>query len=371
MEPYLKGWYANPSSIHAPGRLVAKAVKQARRQVAAMLSCSDEKEIVFTSGGTESNNAAIRSCLALQPDKRDIVISSIEHSSISKLCKQLEKEGYRVHRIAVDSKGSLDLDELKGAISDQTALVTIMMANNETGIFLQSEEIGGIVKERGVFYHVDAVQAAGKETICLKDSTVDLLSLSAHKFYGPKGIGVLFVKRDAPYQSLIFGGSQERGRRAGTENVPGIVGMGAAAAWVNRNLESEKVNLIRLREEFENQVQSLIPDVTIHGAQSRRLCNTSNVRFIHVDGEALLFDLDQKGICASSGSACMSGAREPSPVLKAMGLSDAEANGSIRFSFGHGTTTDEIKEAVPVIAESVHRLREIELEEQHAALHRP
>ena len=260
--------------------------------------------------------------------------------------------------MGVNQNGELNLEELRKALSENTALVSLMSANNETGVTLPIQKAGEIVKEQGIFFHVDAVQSIGKSPFDLaKSGVIDFLSASGHKFYGPKGIGILYIKKQTAFQPLVFGGVQERSRRAGTENVSGIVGMGAASQLVRSDLSLEMTRLAKLRDEFENQVGKTIPAVLINGKSVERLVNTSDLYFENVEGEALLFALDQKGICASSGSACLTGAREPSRVLKAMGCSGAEANSSLRFSFGRYTTFEEIQEAVQILAETVSRLR--------------
>lgn len=365
MQPFWTDAFGNPSSIHQAGQRVARALKEARKQVALLLGVQDAREIIFTSGGTESNNTAIRSILAQAGTKREIVTSRVEHSSILKLFKQLEKEGYQLRFVGVDAQGCLDLEELKRTLNDQTALVSLMMSNNETGVLIPVEAAGQIVKAQGIPFHVDAVQSVGKQPIDLKQSTIDYLSVSAHKLYGPKGVGALYARQGKPYQSLIFGGSQERGRRAGTENVPGIVGMGAASRYVREHLTDEIAHARQLRDYFEKIVLAAIPDIFINGHQAERLPNTSDLGFESVDGEALLFALDQKDIWVSSGSACLSGAREPSHVLKAMGLSDERANASLRFSFGHGTQVLELDAAVKILDQTVRELRRTDLAAQH------
>ncbi len=366
MEPFLRDYFGNPSSLHHLGKQAARAIREARKKVALLLGSRHENEIVFTSGGTESNHTAIRSALASFPAKKEIVTSSVEHSSVHNLFRYLEKEGYRVHWMKVDSQGQLDLSQLDHVLSEKTALVSVMMANNETGVLFPIAQMAEKVKARNILFHVDAVQAVGKIPIDLGNIPVDFLSLSAHKFYGPKGMGALYIRDRVPFQPWLLGGSQERGRRAGTENVAGIVGLGAACQGVQQEAKEETQSLLRLRHIFESRVKENNPDIVINASEAKRLPNTSNIQFKHADGEALLFALDQKGICASSGSACMSGSREPSRVLKAMGLSDQEANRSLRFSFGRYTKETEMEEGVHLLKEALRRLREIPLEEQHA-----
>ncbi len=365
MEPFLTEHFGNPSSLHTPGKQAARAVREARKKTALFLGASHENEIVFTSGGTESNNTAIRSALATCPDKNEIVTSAVEHSSVYRVFRQLEKEGYKIHWLKVDRQGGLNLAQLDEVLSERTALVSIMTANNETGVVFPAFKIAEKVRALGILFHVDAVQSVGKIPIHLKNSSVDFLSLSAHKFYGPKGMGALYVRQGTPFRSLILGGAQERGRRAGTENVAGIVGLGAACERVLHEMEAESGRLLRLRDLFESRLQEKIPDILINALGAERLPNTSNVQFKNADGEALLFALDQKGVYASNGSACMSGSREPSRVLKALGLSDEEANTSLRFSFGRLTTEADIEEGAELLSETVRRIREIPLENQH------
>lgn len=356
IEPYLTRHFGNPSSFYQLGRVTHRALRDARRRVASLLGTPDETEIVFTSGGTESNNAAIRSALFLSGPKRQVITSAVEHSSVRNLARQLQKEGYQITEIGVDGQGCLNLEELKEAVSDQTAVVSLMMANNETGVVFPIEEVGKITKEKGIFFHVDAVQAAGKIPLHLKDSAIDFLSLSAHKFYGPKGIGALYVRKGTPFSPLIFGGSQERGRRAGTENVPGIVGLGVASELAEKKLPEETVRLRRWQAEFESAIRSRLSGVTVSGELAERLPNTSHLRFEGIEAETLLIALDQKGIYASSGSACMSGSRQPSHVLKAMGCTDDEASSAVRFSFGRHTTDQEIQFLVDELSRLVTRL---------------
>lgn len=365
LAPFTSESYGNPSSLHAAGLTAARAVRRARNEAAAFLSVHEETEIVFTSGGTESNNAAFRSALFTQKGKRRIVTTAVEHSSILKLCRALEEEGVEVVYCPVDRRGHLDLERLKEALTPETALLSVMTANNETGVIFPVEEIGREAGSRGILFHVDAVQAVGKIPLSLKDSSVDFLSLSGHKFGAPKGIGALYVKKGAPFRPLLFGGAQERGRRAGTENVPGIVGLGAAARVVRERGEEEIARVRELRDHFEEKVFQRIASVEVNGDPENRLPNTSNLFFEGVDSEALLILLDQEGVCASSGSACLSGSPQPSPVLKAMGFSNERAKSSVRFSFGSGNTREEAGAVVDWLERFAARLREIEYKKQH------
>ena len=365
MGPYLTEHYGNPSSIHSFGSQVARKIQEAREQVAALLGATDPVEIIFTSCGTEGDNAAIRAILEARPERRHIVATQVEHPAVLGPCQHLEKRGYRMTWLHVDQEGRIDLDELRDSLSDDTALVSVMYANNETGVIFPVEEIGKYLREKKILFHVDAVQTVGKIPFSLKSCAVDYLSLSAHKFGGPKGIGALYVRKGAPYRSLIFGGGQERGRRAGTENLSGIVGLGEAAKYLQRIMVQEIEKVRELRDRFESEVFRNIAQVEVNGDRTNRLSNTSNLSFEGVDSEALLILLDEAGVCASSGSACLSGAPEPSRVLKAMGFSDERARSSIRFSFGHGNTSQEINRAVKLLKNFVVRLRQIELEDQH------
>jgi len=365
MDPFGRKVFGNPSSLHRFGVEAARELRKARREVVSLLGAQEEAEITFTSGGTESNNTAFRSALFTAKGERQIVTTSVEHSSVRNLCRAFEEEGAEVIYLPVDHQGNLDPGLLRKSITDKTAFVSVMMANNETGVIFPVEEIGKYLREKKILFHVDAVQTVGKIPFSLKSCAVDYLSLSAHKFGGPKGIGALYVRKGAPYRSLIFGGGQERGRRAGTENLSGIVGLGEAAKYLQRIMVQEIEKVRELRDRFESEVFRNIAQVEVNGDRTNRLSNTSNLSFEGVDSEALLILLDEAGVCASSGSACLSGAPEPSRVLKAMGFSDERARSSIRFSFGHGNTSQEINRAVKLLKNFVVRLRQIELEDQH------
>ncbi|WP_017655949.1 cysteine desulfurase NifS [Fortiea contorta] len=356
MLPYLTEYYGNPSSMHTFGGQLAKAVKLARMQVAALLG-ADESEIVFTSCGTEGDNAAIRAALLAQPEKRHIITTQVEHPAVLNVCKQLETQGYSVTYLSVNSQGQLDLDELEAALTGNTALVTIMYANNETGVVFPIEQIGLRVKERGALFHVDAVQAAGKIPLNMKTSTVDMLTISGHKIHAPKGIGVLYVRRGVRFRPLLIGGHQERGRRGGTENVPGIIALGKAAELEMLHLEEATKREARLRDRLEKALLTTIPDCEVNGNPTQRLPNTTNIGFKYIEGEAILLSLNKYGICASSGSACTSGSLEPSHVLRAMGLPYTTLHGSIRFSLCRYTTDAEIDQVIAVMPEIVARLR--------------
>jgi len=356
MLPYLTEYYGNPSSMHTFGGQVGKASRQAREKVAALLN-ADESEIIFTSGGTEGDNAAIRAALLAQPEKRHIITTQVEHPAVLSVCKQLETQGYSVTYLSVNRQGQLDLHELSASLTGNTALVTIMYANNETGVVFPIEQIGLRVKEHGALFHVDAVQAVGKIPMNMKTSTIDMLTLSGHKIHAPKGIGALYVRRGVRFRPLIIGGSQQRGRRGGTENVPGIIALGKAAELELLHLEEATTREKRLRDRLEQTLMATIPDCEVNGHPPQRLPNTTNIGFKYIEGEAILLSLNQHGICASSGSACTSGSLEPSHVLRAMGLPYTILHGSIRFSLCRYTTDAEIDAVLAVMPGIVERLR--------------
>jgi len=355
MLPFFSDFYGNPSSIHTFGGQVKRHVEKAREELAALLGAQPD-EIVFTAGGSESDNQAIRGVLeALGGKKRHLVTSRVEHPAVRSLGQHLSKIGYRVTEIGVDRDGALDIDELSAAIGDDTALVSIMWANNETGVLFPIEKIGDLCRARGVLFHTDAVQAAGKVPIDLSRMPVDLLSLSGHKLHAPKGIGALYVRRGTPLIPLIIGGHQERGRRAGTENVPGIVGLGTAARLARENLDREAKELSELRDRLERGLLDRCRGARVNG--KNRLPNTLNISFEFIEGESILLHLDELGIAASSGSACTSGSLEPSHVLRAMGVPFTSAHGSVRFSLSRYNTREEIDFVVEHMPRIVERLR--------------
>jgi cysteine desulfurase len=356
MLPYLTEYYGNPSSMHTFGGQVGKAVNKAREQMAALLG-ANESEIIFTSGGTEGDNAAIRAALLAQPDKRHIVTTQVEHPAVLALCKQLENQGYTVTYLSVNGQGQLDLNELEASLTGNTALVSIMYANNETGVVFPIEQIGLRVKECGALFHVDAVQAVGKIPLDMKTSTIDMLTMSGHKIHAPKGVGALYVRRGTRFRPMLIGGGQERGRRSGTPNVPGIIALGKAAELELMHLEEATKRERKLRDKLEQAIISKISDCEVNGGGSERLPNTTNIGFKYIEGEAILFGLNQYGICASSGSACSSGSLEPSHVLRAMGLPYTILHGSIRFSLCRYTTEDEIDAVIAVMPGIIERLR--------------
>jgi len=355
MLPYLTEFYGNPSSMHRFGGQVGRAIKEARSQVANLLGAEDS-EIVFTSCGTEGNNTAIRAALAAQPDRKHLITTGVEHACVLNLFKQLEKQGYSVTYLFVNSKGQLDLMELEAAMTGNTALVSTMYANNETGTIFPVEQVGAIAKEYGATFHVDAVQVAGKLPLNMKTSTIDLMTISGHKLHAPKGVGALYVRRGFRFRPFLIGGHQERGRRAGTENVIGIIGLGKAAELAQVHL-ADIAQEKKLRDRLEKGLLNSIPNCSINGDPKNRLPNTTNIGFKYIEGEAILLSLDQFGICASSGSACTSGSLEPSHVLRAMGLPYTILHGSIRFSLSRYTTEAEVDQVLAVMPDIVTRLR--------------
>ncbi len=356
MLPYLTTYYGNPSSKHEFGGQVAKAVRKARERVACLLGAKNSSEIIFSSCGTEGNNAAITAALSAQPQKRHIVTTCVEHPAVLNVCKNLEKLGYRVTYLSVNSLGQLDLDEVRAAITGDTALVSVMYANNETGVIFPIEQIGEIAKEYGAIFHVDAVQAVGKIPLNVENSSIDLLTLSGHKIHAPKGIGALYVRRGLKFSPLLIGGHQERGRRGGTENVPGIVALGKAVELTQQNSGNIRQEQ-KLRDRLERKILSTIPNSTVNGDITSRLPNTTNIGFKYIEAEAILLYLDRQGIYASSGSACNSGSLEPSHVLQAMDLPYSILQGSIRFSLSKYTTAAQIDRVCLVLPSIIETLR--------------
>lgn len=343
MAPFLKASYGNPSSAHEFGRSVRGAVETARERVAALLRASSPDEIVFTSSGTESDNWAIRGAIEARPGKRHIVTTTVEHEAVRKTCEAMARLGLGVTLLDVDQSGELGLDKVRNAVTEGTAVVSVMLANNETGILFPVESIAEIIKERSdALVHVDAVNAAGKVRINLEKSNIDLLSISAHKFHGPKGVGALYIRRGVDIPSLIFGGGQEGGRRAGTEAVHQIVGLGKAAEMARDISQTEKIRM--LRDHLENEILNRIPNSRINGTSDpgKRLPNTSNISFVDTNGEAILARLNDIGVCVSTGSACNANDHSASPVLQAMNIPYRDAMGAIRFSVGRYNTREEV-----------------------------
>lgn len=341
MVPFLSEYWGNPSSAYYFGRQVAKHVEAARAKVAALIN-ADPREVIFTSCGTEGNNSAINSALVSQPCKRHVLTTAVEHSANMKFGAALQKRGYEVTYLPVEPDGALDIHRLEKAIRKDTAIVSVMWANNETGVIFPIEEIAAICRSKGVLCHTDAVQTPGKLKIDVAELGVDMLSLSAHKLHAPKGIGALYVKKRTKYQPYVIGGGQEQGRRGGTENVASMVAFGRAAELAMASLEHENTRVKALRDRLEKTILAEIPDVVRNGSRLHRLPNTSNLSFGGVEAEGILIGLDNLGICASSGSACTTGSLEPSHVLTAMGLKAARARGSIRFSLGIYNTAEEV-----------------------------
>ena len=356
MLPFLRTNYANPSSVHRFGQTVRHRMECAREQVACLIGASPQ-EIVFTSGGTESINLAIRGAMAAGPGKRHIVTSAVEHSAVRRLAEQLAREGVEVDFVGVDGEGRLDLDELAGRLRDDTALVSMIWANNETGVLFDVERIAALASDRGIPLHLDAVQAAGKVPIDVEGLPVQLLSLSAHKFHGPKGAGALYVRRRTRVRPLVIGGRQERDLRPGTEHVAGIVGMGVAANAARDGGEQVCRQVGALRDRLEQGILQAVSGARVHGAGARRLANTTNIGFAGYQAEAVLLLLSENGVCASAGAACSSGSLEPSHVLQAMKVDPLYAHGSIRFSLSQFNTANEVDRVVELLPALLARLK--------------
>ncbi len=358
MRPYFCELYGNPSSMHTFGGQVGVRIREAREHVAALLGCHPS-EIIFTSCGTESDSTAILGTLAAVPHRRKVITTRVEHPAVLTVCRDLENRGYQVIELGVDKQGRLDLGELESHLDDDTAIVTIMSANNETGTVFPIEKIARMVTDRGITFHTDAVQVVGKIPLNLADSCVNLLSLSGHKLHGPKGVGVLYVRKGTRIAPLLLGGHQEGGRRAGTENVPGIIGLGKACELASRYMEDENTRVRTLRDRLESAILASCPDSRINGDPENRLPNTTNISFEYIEGEAILLMLDRFGICASSGSACTSGSLEPSHVLRAMGVPFTAAHGSIRYSLSRYNTEEEVDFTIDKMPQIIERLREL------------
>ncbi len=356
MLPFLHEEYGNPSSLYSLGRRVAKALEEAREKVAALLGAKPS-EIIFTSCGTESDNAAIASAIERDPDCRHVVTTSVEHSAIIKQTDALARRGVPVDRVGVDSSGRLDLDRLKSLLDEETAIVSAMWANNETGVVFPVEEIGAIAHEAGVPFHTDAVQVPGKLPINVSNLPIDFLSISGHKLHAPKGVGALYVSSRTRFRPQMLGGGQESGRRGGTENVASIVGLGVAAELALQHLEDEQTRVRSYRDAFESALLHHVPGTRVHGAESPRLPNTTNISFEGIDAEGLLILLDQQGVCASTGSACTTGSLDPSHVLTAMGVPAHLARSSVRFSFGRYNTQADMEAALAAVTKAVEKLR--------------
>ena len=365
MLPFFCDRYGNPSSIHRFGGEVASDIENARRHVAELMGAHyrdrDDcaSEIIFTSCGSEGDNACIHAALAARPERKRIVSSAVEHPGVLSCLKEWERQGYEVVLLPVDGRGQLDLGVLERAVDGNTALVTLMWANNETGTIFPLREACRIAHAAGALFHTDAVQAAGKEFIDVDDLGVDYLSISGHKLHAPKGVGALFARRGIPFSPLILGGHQERMRRGGTENVASCVGLGVACRIARAGLDDERRELARLRDKLEAGVLAAVPEVHVNGDREHRLPNTSSISFKYIEGESILMYLDMHHICASSGSACTTGSLEPSHVLKAMGVPYSSAHGTIRFSLSKYNTDADIDRTVEVLPPIIARLREI------------
>ncbi len=356
MAPYFSDRYGNPSSLHSFGGNVAGDIEQARAKVAHLIGAHAD-EIIFTGCGTESDSTAIRSALDQFPDRRHIVTSAVEHPAVLGLCGDLQKRGYQVTYLQIDDTGQLDLDELRETITDNTAIVSIMHANNESGVVFPLHEIAEIVKERGCLFHTDAVQSAGKLPLDMSATPVDLLSMSGHKLHAPKGIGGLFVRRGTPYTPLLIGGHQEGDKRAGTENVASMIGFGKAAELAAEGFPGEPYALQAIRDRLQDGLLSRCKDTIVNGAGSPRLPNTLSVSFGYVEGESIVLLLDEQGIYVSTGSACSSGSLDISHVVKCLGVPSTHAHGTIRFSLSRYTTDDEIDYALENMERIIERLR--------------
>lgn len=359
MLPFFTEQYGNPSSMHQFGNKVGRALKKARKQVQALLGAEHDSEIIFTSCGTESDSTAILSALKAQPDRKEIITTVVEHPAVLSLCEYLEKEGYTVHYLKVDKKGRLDMQEYISLLSDNIAIVSIMWANNESGTLFPIEEMADLARSAGVMFHTDAVQAVGKLPMNLKESGIDMLSLSGHKLHAPKGVGVLYLRRGVRFRPLLRGGHQERGRRAGTENTASVVGLGKACEMAQEAMAYEKSTVKAMRDRLEHGILDAVSHCFVTGDPNNRLPNTCNIAFEFIEGEAILLLLNKMGIAASSGSACTSGSLEPSHVMRAMDIPFTAAHGSIRFSFSRYNTMEEVGQVIAAVPPIVAQLRKL------------
>lgn len=358
MMPYLCDLYGNPSSMHTFGGQVHRYIESAREHVAALIN-ADPEEIIFTSCGTESDNTAIMSAIQSIPEKKHIITSRVEHPAVLSFCKTMHRRGYKITFLPVDKRGRLNLEELDNAITEDTVIVSIMYANNESGVLFPIREIAERVKSRGIYFHTDAVQAAGKLPIDVKDVPVDMLSISGHKMHAPKGVAALYVKRGTRFSPYMIGGHQERGRRAGTENVASVIGFGKAAELAREHVTSGSTEMAELRDRLEQGLLATCPGARVNGDTDNRLPNTLNISFEYVEGEAILLRLNEFNICASSGSACTSGSLEPSHVLRAMGVPFTAIHGSVRFSLSRYTNDDDIDTVLQQMPGIIRELREL------------
>ena len=358
MLPYFHDLYGNPSSMHSFGGQVSKTIREAREKVASLIG-ADPEEIIFTSCGTESDNTAILSALSVYPERRHIVTSRVEHPAVKVLCEHLKERGCRVTELPVDSEGRIDMKFYADSLSRDTAIVSLMWANNETGVIFPVEEAAQIAREKGILFHTDAVQAVGKIPINMKATSIDMLSLSGHKLHAPKGVGVLYVRKGTRFLPFLIGGHQEKGRRGGTENTASIVALGKACELASLNMETENTRVKHLRDKLENELIKAIPNCKVNGDRTNRLPNTTNISFEFVEGEGILLLMDQYDICASSGSACTSGSLQPSHVLRAMGVPFTMAHGSVRFSLSVYNMEEEIDLVIEKLPPIIARLREM------------
>ncbi len=359
MLPFFLEQFGNPSSIHSFGAGVGRALAKARKQIQALLGAAHDSEIILTSCGTESDNTAILSALKCFPNRKEIITTTVEHPAVLALCAQLEKEGYTIHRLGVDKKGRLDLEEYQRLLTPNVAIVSVMWANNETGTLFPVVEMAEMAHAAGVQFHTDAVQAVGKVSIDLKNTKIDMLSVSGHKLHAPKGIGVLYLKRGSRFRPLFRGGHQERGRRAGTENAASVVGLGKACELALEHIEFENVQVKALRDRLEQGILAQVPNCFVTGDPDNRLPNTANIAFEYIEGEGILMLLNKAGIAASSGSACTSGSLEPSHVMRAMDIPYTAAHGTIRFSLSRYNTVAEIDKVIAAVPPIVAELRRL------------
>ncbi|OYY75369.1 MAG: cysteine desulfurase NifS [Gammaproteobacteria bacterium 28-57-27] len=359
MLPFFTEQFGNPSSMHSFGNKVGLALKKARQQVQALIGAEHDSEIIFTSCGTESDSTAILSALKVQPERKEIITTAVEHPAILTLCQTLEKDGYTVHYLKVDGKGRLDLDEYAKLLTDKVAIVSVMWANNETGTLFPVEKMAEMANAAGVMFHTDAVQIVGKLPMDLKSSKIDMLSISGHKLHAPKGIGVLYLRRGARFRPLLRGGHQERGRRAGTENSASIVALGAACEQALEHMAYENTEVRALRDRLEKGILAQVPNAFVTGDPDNRLPNTCNIAFEYIEGEGILLLLNKQGIAASSGSACTSGSLEPSHVMRAMGIPYTAAHGTVRFSLSRYNTEEEIDRVIAAVPPIIAQLRKL------------
>lgn len=359
MLPYFTEQFGNPSSLHSFGNKVGFALKKARKSVQKLLGAELDSEIIFTSCGTEADSTAILSALRAQPERKEIITTEVEHPAILTLCENLESQGYIIHRLKVDEKGRLDLNVYQKLLTDNVAIVSVMWANNETGTIFPVEQMAEMAQDAGIMFHTDAVQAVGKLPVNVQDSCIHMLSMSGHKLHAPKGVGVLYLKRGTRFRPLLRGGHQERGRRAGTENAAGIIGLGKAAELAMVNLEHENTYVKALRDKLQAGILAAVPNSFVTGDPDNRLPNTVNIAFEYIEGEAILLLMNKHGIAASSGSACTSGSLEPSHVMKAMGIPYTAAHGTVRFSLSRYNKQEEIDRVIEAIPPIVAKLRKL------------